>query len=140
MDPLIVGCQHGHRLLCWLLHSLHHLCVCSVCRILLANKIHHGHLWLHGHGCTYMARLLLHQALHRVVCHLRELFWALLLLGAAGLGWSTSALQGKDGLCIPAIDPPMMLARVEFGLCVGPQFPHVMLVWELLTSPPWVLQ
>ena len=43
-------------------------------------------------------------------------------------------------LCIPATDPPMMLALVAFGLCVGPRFPHAMLVWESSTSPPWVLQ
>ena len=37
-------------------------------------------------------------------------------------------------LCIPATDPPMMLALVAFGLCVGPRFPQVMLVWESSTS------
>jgi hypothetical protein len=36
--------------------------------------------------------------------------------------------EGRMDLCIPAIDPPMMMARVAFGLCVGPQVPHVMLV------------
>ena len=42
----IVGCHHGHRLLCWLLQHhrllcwlLHHL---HVRRVLLANEIHHG--------------------------------------------------------------------------------------------------
>ncbi len=39
-------------------------------------------------------------------------------------------------LCIPAIDPPMMLARVAFGLCVGPRFLHDALVWVSSTSPP----
>ena len=43
-------------------------------------------------------------------------------------------------LCIPVIDPLMMLARVAFGLCMGPRFPHVMLVWESSTLPPLVLQ
>ena len=57
-------------------------------RVLLSNKIHHGHLCWHGHGCTHTAWLLLHHALHRVVCHLWELLWA----------WSTSARQGKNCL------------------------------------------
>ena len=131
----IVGCHHGHCLLCWLLHHLH---VCSVWRVLLVNKIHHGKLRWHGHGCTYTAGL--RHALHRVVRHLWELLWALLLLGATGGGGVRLHAKGRMDLCIPATDPPMMLALVAFGLCVGPRFPHLMLVWESSTSPPWVLQ
>ena len=96
----IVGCHHGHRLLCWLLQHhrllcwlLHHL---HVRRVLLADEIHHGELRGHGHGCTYTAGL--RHALHRVVRHLWELLWALLLLGATGGGRSTTARRGKDGL------------------------------------------
>ena len=138
----IVGCHHGHRLLCWLLQHhrllcwlLHHL---HVRRVLLANEIHHGELRGHGHGCTYTAGL--RHALHRVVRHLWELLWALLLLGATGGGGLRPHAEGRMDLCIPATDPPMMLALVAFGLCVGTRFPHVRLVWESSTSPPWVLQ
>ena len=47
--------------------------------------------------------------------------------------------EGRMVLCIPAIDPPIMLAlaaQVAFGLCVGPRFPHDALVWVSSTSPP----
>jgi len=36
--------------------------------------------------------------------------------------------KGGMVLCIPAINPPMMLVRVAFGLCVGPRFLHNALV------------
>ncbi len=96
----ILGCHHGHHRLCWLLHHhrllcrlLHHL---HVRRVLLADKIHHGELRWHGHGCTYTAGL--RHALYRVVQHLWELLWVLLLLGATGGRRSTAARRGKDGL------------------------------------------
>jgi hypothetical protein len=41
-------------------------------------------------------------------------------------------------LCILAVKPPMMLAPIALGLWVGPQSPHVELVWALSTSLPWV--
>ena len=96
----IVGCHHGHRLLCWLLQHhrllcwlLHHL---HVRRELLADEVHHGELRWHGHGCPYSAGL--RHPLYRVVRHRWELLWALLLLGATGGRRSTAACQGKDGL------------------------------------------
>ncbi len=48
--------------------------------------------------------------------------------GEGGGGGLRPRAEGRMDLCIPAIDPPMMLARVAFGLCVGPRCPHVMLV------------
>jgi hypothetical protein len=39
--------------------------------------------------------------------------------GAGGGGVRPHA-EGRMVLCIPATDPPIMLARVAFGLCVGP--------------------
>jgi hypothetical protein len=39
--------------------------------------------------------------------------------GAGGGGVRPHA-KGRMVLCIPATDPPIMLARVAFGLCVGP--------------------
>jgi hypothetical protein len=55
--------------------------------------------------------------------------------GARGGGVRPHA-KGRMVLCIPATDPPIMLARVAFGLCVGLRFPHVMLVWVSSMSPP----
>ena len=46
------------------------------------------------------------------------------------------AAEGRMDLCIPAADPPIMLARVAYLLCVGPGRPQVLLVWASSTSPP----
>jgi len=40
--------------------------------------------------------------------------------GDGGGGGVRPHAEGRVDLCIPAIDPPMMLARVAFGLCVSP--------------------
>ena len=58
---------------------------------------------------------------------------------AGGNGGGGGLWPGEDGrmvLCIPAINPPMLLARVAFGLCVRPRFLHDALVWVSSTSPP----
>ena len=39
-------------------------------------------------------------------------------------------------MCIPATDPPIMLARVPYLLCVGPGRLQVLLVWASSTLPP----
>ncbi len=44
------------------------------------------------------------------------------------MGGVQPKVDGKMVLCIPATDPPMMLARVALGLCMGPDLPHVALV------------
>ncbi len=55
--------------------------------------------------------------------------------GGGGRVWPHA--KGRMVFCIPAIDPPIMLARVAFGLCVlGPQFPQDALVWVSSMSPP----
>ena len=55
--------------------------------------------------------------------------------GDGGVGVWPHA-EGRMVLCIPVINPPIMLARVAFGLCVGPRFLHDALVWVSSTSPP----
>ena len=65
------------------------------------------------------------------------------IAAAGGDGWREEygrMLEGRMVLCIPAIDLPIMLAWVAFGLCVGPRFPHNALVWVLSMSPPWLWQ
>ena len=46
------------------------------------------------------------------------------------------AAEGRMDLCIPAADPPIMLARVAYLLCVDKGCSQVSLVWALSTSPP----
>jgi hypothetical protein len=48
------------------------------------------------------------------------------------------AAKGKMVFCILVIDLPIIMARLAFGLCLGPGFPHVVLVWLLSISLPWV--
>ncbi len=45
------------------------------------------------------------------------------------------AAEGMMDLCIPATDPPIMLARVPYRLCIGLGLGHVLLVWVSLTLP-----
>jgi hypothetical protein len=56
--------------------------------------------------------------------------------GGNGGGGVRPHAEGRMVLCIPAINPPMLLARVAFGLCVRPRFLHDALVWVSSTSPP----
>jgi hypothetical protein len=62
---------------------------------------------------------------------------------AGGNNWGGEVQPRTDGrmvLCIPATNPPMMLARVALGLCARCQYPHVALVCQSSTSPPCVEQ
>ncbi len=149
----IVGCHHGHCLLGRLLHNWSSPCAR---RELLANKIHHGLTRLnnwHGHGrplavgatgrldCSKICKWGI-CTLGGVVFTWWALLWELLLLGATGGGGGglRPRANGRMVLCIPAVKPPMMLARLAFGLWVRLRLPHVALVWVSSTLPLWVWQ
>ncbi len=50
-------------------------------------------------------------------------------IDAQATGGARPEAEGRMVLCIPAIDLPMVLARVAWGLCIGPGLAHMALVW-----------
>ena len=56
--------------------------------------------------------------------------------GGNGGGGVRPHAEERMVLCIPAIDPPIMLVRVAFGLCVGLRLSHDALVWVSSMFPP----
>jgi hypothetical protein len=57
-------------------------------------------------------------------------------IGVRATGGARPEAEGRMVLCVPAVDPPMVLAQVAWGLCIGPGLVHVVLVWLSSTSPP----
>jgi hypothetical protein len=57
-----------------------------------------------------------------------------------GGGGECPAVEGRIILWRPAVKPPIVFALVVDGLCNGPGWRHVLLVWVLWMSQPWVLQ
>ncbi len=60
--------------------------------------------------------------------------------GNGGGGGLQPRANGRMVLRIPAVKPPMMLARLALGLWVGLRLPNIALVWASSTLPPWVWQ
>ncbi len=61
-------------------------------------------------------------------------------IGARATGGAWPEAEGKMVLFIPAIDRPMVLAWVVWGLCIGPGLAHLALVLLLSTLPPYMWQ
>ncbi len=61
-------------------------------------------------------------------------------ISARATGGARPEAEGRMDLCIPAVDPPMVLAWVAWGLCIGPGLAHMALVWLLSTLHPCVWQ
>ncbi len=57
-----------------------------------------------------------------------------------GRGGACPEMEGRIVLWRPAIEPPIVFVLIADGLCNGPGFWHVKLVWVLWMSPPWVWQ
>jgi hypothetical protein len=61
-------------------------------------------------------------------------------IDARATGGARPEAEGRMVLCIPTIDPPMVLVRVAWGLCIGPGLAYVALVWLSSRSPLCVWQ
>jgi hypothetical protein len=133
----------GHLLLGMVrLLLLGHLLLGGHCaRGKLPNVVHHGSALLrrghcHGELLSKLCRRLLPCILRWVVGDGRPLLLLLLAIG----GGVRPVAEGRIVLFIPAGKLPIMLARVAFGLWMGPRLLHIALVWPSLTSPPCMWQ
>jgi hypothetical protein len=105
---------------------------------------HSGRLLSHVVDCLVWDRWL---HCHHQLCEVNQSWgrlpcqwggWALYQCGMQATSGAWPEADGRIVLCIPAIKPFIVLARVACQLCMGPGLPHVALVCESLTLPPCV--